>query len=307
MIGCALSIVALALGCWVGFYAIANTELKDQYWLPFVYGGLCSLAYLNLWGILLAWQQRRAFAQPRASWKDGGMIGVTGIIRGKSAPMFAPFSKQQAVMVEYSVKFDNGIDNPSDPRICFGIMRTPCSIEFEGQSYRIQGSPLLAELTPTVLLPHQAFPAAMDFLSTNKFEIILDDPIKMGREVFAAFSDADGDIQTHYAMSDYKALFVEKLESQAGDNLKGLNPYRGFLLEERCIPDNSAVSINGTFMASENAIDIGGGLTKTAHSIKIGHAVSKSNGPIIKAVIFAAVFTTILAVATYFLLSIPKV
>jgi hypothetical protein len=60
-------------------------------------------------------------------------------------------------------------------------------------------------------------------------------------------------------------------------------------------------------MASENAIDIGGGLTKTAHSIKIGHAVSKSNGPIIKALIFAAVFTTILAVATYFLLSIPKI
>ena len=155
-------------------------------------------------------------------------------------------------------------------------------------------------------MPHKAFPAAMEFLSTNQFEMIMDDPIKMGKEVFASWNDADGDVQTHYAMPDYKALFLEKLESQARDNLKGMDPFRGFRLEERCVPDNSAVSLNGTFIAAQNAIDIGGGLTKTAHSLKLGHAVSKSNGPIIKALIFGAVFTTILAVATYFLLSIPK-
>ncbi len=306
MIGCILSLVASAIGCAAGFYLIQNTEIRDQYWLPFVYGGLCLLVYLNVWGIVQAWQQKRSFGQPRSSWKDGNLIGVTGKIRALKAPMMAPFSKQEAVMVEYSIKFDNGIDSPTDPRICFGIMRTPCAIDFEGQSYTIQGMPFLTELETQVLLPQISFPAAIKFVSTAQFQPMLEDPIKMGREAFAAYSDADGDVQTHYAMPDYKALFVERLESQTGDNLRGLDPFRGFHLEERRVGHDTEVSINGTFMESQNGIDIGGGVTKTAHSLKIGHGASKSNGPIIKALIFGFVFTSVFVVATYILATLPR-
>jgi|GEM_PF-2329693 len=304
--GCLLSLIAFALGCMACFYLIGNTEIQDQYWIPFVYGGLSMLTYLNLWGIVQAWQQKRSFNLPRSDWRDGTMIGITGKIRAKSKPMIAPFSRQEAVMVQYSVKFDESDGNPSDSRLCFGIMRTPCVIDFEGQSYTLAGLPFLTELSPRILLPHSAFPAAMEFVRHKNFELLTANPIKMMRESWGAFSDADGDVQTHYAMPDCKTLFVDKLESQAGDNLSGLDPFRGFRLEELCVPHGTEVSINGTYLAQQNAIDIGGGLSKTFHSLKLGPGSRPSNGPLIKSTIFGIVFSSALLGATYFLMVWPK-
>ncbi len=304
--GCLLSLIAFALGCAAGFYLIGDTKIQDQYWIPFVYGGLSMLTYLNLWGIVQAWQQRRSFNRPRANWRDGTMIGITGKIRAQNKPMIAPFSRQEAVMVQYSVKFDESDGNPSDSRLCFGIMRTPCLIDFEGQSYTLAGLPFMTELSPRILLPHAAFPAAIEFVRHTTFEPLLKDPLKVMRETWAAFSDADGDVQTHYAMPNYQSDFIEKLESQAGDNLRGLDPFRSFRLEELSVPHGTEVSINGTYLAQQNAIDIGGALSKTFHSLKLGPGSLPSNGPIIKALIFGFVFTAALLCATYFLAILPK-
>jgi len=60
-LGCLHSLIAFALGCMAGFYLIGNTKIQDQYWIPFVYGGLSMLTYLNLWGIVQAWQKKRSF------------------------------------------------------------------------------------------------------------------------------------------------------------------------------------------------------------------------------------------------------
>ena len=305
-IGCLLSLAAFAMGTIAAFYLIGNTEIGDQYWLPFVYGGLSMLTWLNLWGIVQAWQQKRAFNLTRSDWRDGSMLGITGMIRAQNKPMLAPFSRQEAVMVQYSIKFDDSVGNPSDSRLCFGIMRTPCVIDFEGQSYTLKGMPFLTELQAKVLLPHAAFPAAMNFVSQTKFEPIVGNALKMLREAHASLNDDDGDVQTHYAMPDCKSLFVDKLESQAGDNLRGMDPFRGFRLEELCVPHASEVSINGTFLASQNAIDIAGGLTKTAHALKLGPGSRPSNGPIIKASIFGLFFSAGLAWATYALIMFPK-
>ena len=184
--GCAVTLIAFALGTVAGFRLIDGTQIADQYWLPFVYGGLSMLTYLNLWGIVQAWQQKRAFNLTRSQWKDGSMIGITGRIRAMQKPMIAPFSKDESVMVDYSVKFDTSTDSPSDTRICFGIMRTPCAIEFEGQSYRLDGLPFLTELEPRVLLPQSAFPAASEFVRTTKYQPLENESVKMAREVYAA-------------------------------------------------------------------------------------------------------------------------
>ena len=72
------------------------------------------------------------------------------------------------------------------------------------------------------------------------------------------------------------------------------------------MPHHTEVSINGTFIASQNAIDIGGGITKTAHALKLGPSSRPSNGPIVKALIFGFVFSSALAVATYFLAIQPR-
>lgn len=306
MIGCILSFIASAIGSVAGFYLIQNTEIQDQYWLSFGYGCLCVLAFVNLWGIVQAWQKKRSFGLPRSSWKDGNMVGVTGKIRALKAPIMAPFSKQEAVMVDYSIMFPRGIDSPSDNRLCFGIMRTPCAVEFEGQSYKIQGMPVLTELKVQVLSPQTSFPAALEFVSAAEYQPMLNDPTEVDRAVSAAYKDSDGDIQTHFAVPDYKLLVVDKMKAQAGDNLRGLNPFRGFLLEERFVPHDAEVSINGTFLASQNVIDIGGGVNKPTHSLKIGHGASRSNWPIIKASILAFIFTSAFVVATYVLAMLPR-
>lgn len=305
-IGCILTLIAFALGTVAGFRLIDRTEIADQLWLPFVYGGLSMLTYMNLWGILLAWRQKRAFNLKRSQWKDGSMVGITGKIRASQKPMIAPFSKLETVMVEYAIMLESSTDSPSDSRLCFGIMRTPCAIEFEGQSYRLDGLPSLTELEPKELLPQAAFPAASAFVRNTKYQALEIDPRKMAREVYGAYSDKDGDVQTHFAMPDYKAMFLDKLEAQTGDNLQGLDPFRGFRLEERSVPHDTEVSINGTFIASQNAIDIGGGLTKTSHALKLGPGSRPSNGPIIKSLIYGIVFTATLAAATYFLAKLPR-
>ncbi len=305
-IGCILSLIAFALGCTAAFYLIDGTKIQDQYWIPFVYGGLAMLTYLNIWGIVQAWQQKNAFGLRRAEWRDEAMIGITGMIRAMNKPVVAPFSRKEAVMVQYSIKHDESDGSPSDSRLCFGIMRTPCLIDFEGQSYRLDGLPFLTELEPVTLLPHSAFPAAMDFVRQTKFEPIQHKPLKQLREFYDSLSDDDGEIQTHYAMPRCETLFVEKLESQAGDNLRGLDPYRGFRLEELCVPHGTEVSINGTFLSQQNAINIGGSLSKTFHSLKVGPGAHPSSKPIIKAAIFGIVFTSAFAWATYALMTLPK-
>ena len=95
-------------------------------------------------------------------------------------------------------------------------------------------------------------------------------------------------------------------EEQQADKVKGLNPYRGFTLEEKLIANGAAVTISGSYDAVTNSIDIGDSLTNPNHTIALGASAVTSNRPLVVAILYTVVCTLALAAATYYLLTLAK-
>lgn len=302
--GCALSLIFLVAGYFAGSYLIQHTEIEDQYWLPFVYGIGVMLVCLNAWGILQALQKKLAAGKQASDWKTGDLVVLSGTIRAKRTALIAPFSKQQAVMVEYSIKPGGQNENDGMPSQYFGFLMTPCTIRSAQGTHSLLGFQILPDFSKQILFHQTAFPNAIEFVRQTSFKPIAGSPIEVATQLIEILGDADGDVDAHYAAPDGR--FLETMLAQQGDKLKGLDPFRGFTLEEKLIANGAEVTVSGTFHAETNSIDIGNPMKNLTHSIALGTAEATSIRPIVVAIIYTLVFGLALGGATYFLLTFPK-
>ncbi len=302
--GCAISLIFLAVGYFVGHSLIRGTEIQDQYWVPFVYGIGAMLVFLNVWGILQALKKKSAAGRPASEWKTGDLVVLSGTVHAKGRALIAPFSKQPAVMVEYAIQSGDEKEEGHSANQYFGFIATPCTLRSAQGSHSLLGFQILPDFSKQMLFQQTAFPNAVDFVRQTKFKPLADNPLKIASEMLGVIDDTDGDVQANYAAPN--ANFLEMMEAQQGDNLKGLDPFRGFTLEEKLISNGAEVAISGTFQADTNSIDIGNPMKNLDHSLSLGAAAVSSNRPLITSLLMTLFFGAALGGATYFLMSLAK-
>ena len=302
--GCALSLIFLVGGYFAGNYLIGRTTIQSQHWVPYVYGIGVMLVFLNAWGIFQALLKKRAAGRQASEWKTGDLVVLSATIHAKRQALIAPFSKQQAVMVEYAIKEEDESEESISSNLYFGFLMTPCTLRSAQGSQSLLGFQNLPDFSKQILFHQTAFPSAIEFVRTTNFKPIAGNPITVASELRAIFRDNDGDVNANYAAPE--ARFLEVMQAQQADNLKGLDPYRGFTLEEKLIPNGAEVTISGTYDADTNSIHIGDSIKHLDHSLALGAAAVTSNRPIVIAIIITLVFGSVLAAATYFLLTFAK-
>jgi len=296
--GCTLSIGSLIVGIYFGFQLIAGSKSQDQYWFPFVYGVLAMFTFLNAWGIPIAVGKLMAFGRDPSSWKTGDLVVASGVIRAKLSAFHAPFSRKDVVIAEYKIRFTSLNNDSTRPPCCFGCIMTPCVVESAQGTYTVQGFPIMTEENKEVLISESAFPASIDFVTRTTFRQA-DDSIKTAfNELNAILQDADGDVQAHFTKQDNH--FLETMQTQQQDRLQGLDPFRGYFLEEFNIGNKAEVTATGTYNADTRSIYIGGGLQNLSHSLVLGRQAATSKWPLIRAILFTLFFGVILWQVTLF-------
>jgi len=144
----------------------------------------------------------------------------------------------------------------------------------------------------------------MEFVGRTRFKKPSKKPLEMLQEWNEILDTKNARVEAHYISTGN--IFLKTLQAQSTDNLQGLDHFQEFVLEEKFVPHGAEISINGTFKANQNSIDIGVGFSKTFHSLKFGANSRPSNRPIIQASILGLFFASSLAWATYTLMMLPK-
>ena len=299
--GCIFCLVIFAAS-WIGYWVyLQSTPLADKWWVP----GLLALSVLlvvsNLWGISIALKQKIASGRSQADWRDGKLVGVSGVISA-SRPVTAPFSGKSAAIVEYEIsKTSHGSNNSTQKtKECFGFMMAPTSIQSMRGTVRLVGFPMLADVRGTNVTDESAYRNAGEFLVKTTFKPEPGSALKILAEINAVLTDEDGVVDAHFGdmelrdsvlAGDYDPDDTDEITDT--DDGTDENPVdeepaeapdaagsagrvgeklstRGYDLTETVISPGETITAFGTYRASKQAIDIGSGMTNLSHSLHRG-------------------------------------
>ncbi|MCB0352499.1 MAG: hypothetical protein KDD64_03215 [Bdellovibrionales bacterium] len=223
-----LFLIVLWIASGIGYYILFNESPLDEvkYWLPIVLGLLWVLVVANFQGIWLALRQKSAAGKSISGARDGDYIGVSGNIRASEKPLIAPFSGEEAVIVEYEVKREQASqssDGGTTTKMDFqGMLMTPCAISGRTGSARVVGFPLLAHIQAKRVTDELAYVRAAKYLAAAPFKELSSNPLTIMKELNAVLKDDDGTVQADFRD---KSLVIPEQEDfhsdieQAGDEL----------------------------------------------------------------------------------------
>lgn len=323
------------LFCWIGvgfadFYFLKGTKLADQYWLPVVLGLLFSLVIANLHGILMALQQKRATGRSPSQYRDGELIGASGIIQAQGQPLVSPFSGEKAVIVEYEAR-RTYVGEEKSNSVCEvrGMMMVPCSVSTMQGSLRLVGFPLMAQLTDKSVTNEDAYFRAAQYFAKAQFKQLSNNPLELINELAAVLNDDDGLVQADFknasisfddddvpeldenaddpdvyddedrALIADEKRWLDRLQTQREKNAFRVLTRNHYELKEKIIPQGAEVTVFGTFRSAASTIDIGGGLKNLNHQIHLGSAAKVVASQIRKS-FFAFTFFAIVAVLAHY-------
>lgn len=306
-------------------YLLQESKFSD-WWVAGLLGLSLTTVVANIWGVLQVLGQYKASNKPASQWRDRDLIGVSGRLQALRVPVTAPFSGQASTIVEYDVKrvqhSNNSTSTVSDYQ---GFLMTPCAIHSQRGALRLVGFPITSNVPLSQLSEDDSAPFinAGKYLKSCKFKEHSANPLKALAELRDVLGDEDGDLKVDFIskgaqdLSGYatdlsqaesnnitevdhdKTEDEQDLDEQdVGDSsdavltdqeLGQMLQSKGYLLEERCVPNGAEVTLFGTFDAKRNQIDIGSGIKNISHQLhigKIGPVLSRNLRRAILALIF---------------------
>ncbi|MCB0310367.1 MAG: hypothetical protein KDD42_03980 [Bdellovibrionales bacterium] len=299
-------------------YLLGRQALLEQYWWVAPLLALSTvILYGSLQDLLLSYRRNRALTLSGPEWRDGKYVGATGRIQAIGKPLIAPFSGEQAVLVEYELASGEQDSAIPDYR---GMLMTPCAIQTSQGSRRIIGFPLLATLKEKTYSDPGDYQRAANFLLSTEFNTTATNPMTLLKDLNQILNDDDGDVRANFKQSDSTLLDFEedeKLEELEDSELaasEGPTPAErarlvserltqgGYILKEKLIKNGEAVTAFGTYRADRQALDIGGGLQNLSHQISLGSSEEVIKKLIARGVGMLIFWGAVFVVSHYFFL-----
>lgn len=298
MKGSCLFLLAILLGM-SGFYywLLADTDLSDKWWIPFLLALGLSITVANIQGIFQAMRRLSSSNRHPRDWKDGELVGASGPVQALREPLKAPFSDSSCVMAEFDIKriVSSSKSNTGRSNEIMGFLMTPCAIFTKRGQIRLVGFPLLDQTTEQVCYEDECYERAANYCATTQFKELGKSPLTILKELTQVLTDDDGDINEHFRSKDsFLSGGPDALREQFGAG--------SYELTEKVIPQGATITVFGTYNARKQAIDIGSGLSKLDHSLALASMSQVISRSFRASIIGTLIFGAITAAGHYFVL-----
>ena len=326
--GCLLLLLVLAGSFYGYFQLLKGTSLEQQYWIPALLAVGAAALVGNLHGIFLALAQKSGASKSRGEWRDGDLVGLSGMIQAQRSPITAPFSGASAAIVEYSIKEkvsgDDGAESQTE--IYSGFLMAPCTVQSMRGSVKLVGFPLMTRIAQETFSEDDSYRRAAEYLSKAILVTKSSNPIAAIKQLNQVLTDSDGDVKAdfcsagakaHEVSTDVQELRNDRDDSFAGEDLEKKKlpassmdeifynlKYSGLVLYENAIKNGTEVTVFGTYRAQQQALDIGSGLTNLSHSIQLGSLTSVTTKNLGKVVLSSIIWAAIVAAGNWYVLKL---
>jgi hypothetical protein len=319
---CLLFIAILAASFYGYMQLLKSTPLDHKIWIPALLSiGLAALV-ANVLAIFMALRQKSGASKPRSDWRDGELVGISGMIQAQRSPIVAPFSGANCAIVEYSIKkrvFTDDGSGGSELEIYNGFLMAPCIVQGMLGSVSLVGFPLTVNIPQETFGDDQAYRRAANYLATASVVEKSSNPMTAIKQLNQVLADDDGQLRADFCNAGETAHITEKdlpLNAPAQTESQELNEQpptpadeifnnlrnASNILSERALKNGTEVTVFGTYRAQKQALDIGSGLTNLSHTIQLGSLSANTSKNIRKAVIASIVWALIVGAGNYFVL-----
>lgn len=316
--GCLLLVVALVAALFLEHRFLSPQELP----YPWVATGVLSVAVMllvgSIHGLLVAFAKRVHPESDPSTWKDGQLVRVGGVIVPQRHAVRAPFSGVESVLYRYRMwqRVEIGretLDKHNDPSV-HGIDMAPCSLLTSAGTVVLTGFPALRHLPLKTYSGEAHYPQAARILANTRWKI---QSLAVTAEALGEALEGDAFRPPMHVMNRTacERLLAPPGEATAGSwqggppaQLSGEAAIaalcqrmasRAWGFEEQHIPAGAPVTVEGTYSSHPPTIDIGQGISKPEHSIRLGLAAETASREWVQAFLFVTGMTVLVTALHY--------